>query len=561
MEFTSKRYPSTPFQLGRVNAILGANGAGKSQVLREIKQFATKDAPGSVVFIEGGRTIQIADAITLDVKTYSRYDKLESAASYYSRKRSESLADRIFDLIIVLEKKDQQLKGEHSDAVTEWVRSGSNGNPPVRAPTPMARLFGLFSEIFPQLALSFDHPGRRLWVKKDGEDYGPSSLSDGEKQVFSILADLIELEDKHTLIVADEPELNLHPELAERLWTLIEGEFPTRTFIYATHNISFALRSGVDAVFVLSSATNSVSRFTDLRSLPNRDASALLGALPGILSANRVVVTEGYEKSFDVLFYRWLLADEKLEVYAAGGCEDVDQVATKTGLWDRISSRVSICGVIDRDFRTDDELVDRADGPVLCLELQEAESYLCLPDVAVAVARRIGSLETLLEARDVENLVFIEMAERRLAIAARRVMRRARISLGVSIGRRALSEVRDEADLISQLRCAAGKEIDKAESNVGPDSVENLVMEELSRIDRILENRDLGAALQLLPGKELIALIAPKVGCRNAGDYMRALRTNFGAHEFPVTRRLADALGAKCLNLAAEVSLESASLL
>ncbi len=551
MEFTSKRYPSTPFNFGRVNVILGANGAGKSHVLREIKLFAANNAPGSVVFIEGGRTIQIADVITLDVKNYNRYDKLETAATYYSRKRAESLADRIFDLIVVLEKKEQQLKGEHSDAVTEWARSGGHGQPPVRAPTPMARLFGLFSEIFPQLTLSFDHSGRRLWVKKEGADYGPSSLSDGEKQVFSILADLIELEDKHTLIVADEPELNLHPELAERLWTLIEGEFPTRTFIYATHNISFALRSGVDAVFILSNATNSVSRFSDLRSLPHRDASAFLGALPGILSANRVVVTEGHEKSFDALFYRWLLSDEKLEVYAAGGCEDVEQVATKTGLWERISSRVSICGVIDRDFRGDEEVADRSEGSVLCLELQEAESYLCLPDVAVAVAKRIGSRETLIEARDVEDIVFAELARKRLAIAARRVMRRARITLGVSIDRRAMGEVSSETALISQLRCAAGREIEKAKSSISPDLVEGLATEELARIDGILVDRNLDAALQILPGKELVALIAPQVGCRNAIDYMPALRTNVAAHEFPGTRSLADALGARCKQSAA----------
>lgn len=546
MEFTSRRYPSSPFQFGRVNVILGANGAGKSQVLREIRTAANNTEPGSVVFIEGGRTIQIADVITLDVKTYNRYDKLESAASYYSRKRSESLADRIYDLIVVLEKKEQQLKGEHSDAVDEWARTGAQGLPPARLPTPMARLFGLFSEIFPQLHLRFEHAARRLWVSKNGESYGPSSLSDGEKQVFSILADLIELEDKHTLIVADEPELNLHPELAERLWTLIEGEFPTRRFIYATHNINFALRSGVDAVFILSGATESVSRFSDLRSLPHRDASAFLGALPGILSANRVIVTEGHEKSFDALFYRWLLSDEKLEVYAAGGCEDVVQVATKTGLWKRISSQVSICGVIDRDFRSEEEVKERSGVSTVCLDLQEAESYLCLPEIAVAVGRRIGSREKLVEERDVEDLVFRLLASKRLGVAARRVTRRARITLGVSIDRRALGEVSDEAILIAQLRDAASVELEKANLSISPDQVERLANEEFGRIDKVIEERDLALALQMLPGKELVELIAPLVGCRNAGDYMRALRANFSAHQFPCTQHLAEALISRC---------------
>jgi hypothetical protein len=62
------------------------------------------------------------------------------------------------------------------------------------------RLFELFAEIFPQISLSYDSQSKRLSAQKNGQTYGPSNLSDGEKQVFSILADLIELDEPTNLL-------------------------------------------------------------------------------------------------------------------------------------------------------------------------------------------------------------------------------------------------------------------------------------------------------------------------------------------------------------------------
>jgi energy-coupling factor transporter ATP-binding protein EcfA2 len=231
--------------------------------------------------------------------------------------------------LIVLDKKDAQLKSAHSDAVEKWVKSGQQGECPKRKQPPLEHLFELFTEIFPRISLSYNADARQLWAEKDGSRYGPSGLSDGEKQVFSILADLIELEDDHDLIVADEPELNLHPELAERVWTLIENEFPLKHFIYATHSINFALRPNVEKVWIVSARHHNITDFRGLNSLDRDEAVAFLGAIPGILSADHVLVTEGHEKSFDAIFYRWLLGDSKLEIYPAGSCTDVEAVVKK----------------------------------------------------------------------------------------------------------------------------------------------------------------------------------------------------------------------------------------
>jgi ABC-type lipoprotein export system ATPase subunit len=537
MKYNSPRYNNFEFNFRRVNVILGANGAGKSKFLTELKGSVSSLTNGAkAVYIEGGRTITIKDVLQLDHTNVGQFDRLESAIAHYENKRATSLADRVFDALVVLEKRDLEVKSKHSDAVEQWSKNGLIGECPKRKQPALDRLFELFNEIFPQITLAYDTHARRLSAQKNEQGYGPSSLSDGEKQVFSILADLIELEDAHKLIIADEPELNLHPELAERLWTLIENEFTDKTFIYATHSINFALRENVECVYVLSTESSNIAEFTGLESLPRAEVTAFLGGLPGILSANRVLVTEGHEKSFDAIFYRWLLDDNK--IYPGGGCTDVVSVVTKSGLWDKISTRISLSGVIDADFRDDTYLESFKTGTVHVLPLHEAESYLCLPEVLCAISNRIGSQEHPLTVEAVVTQI-VELLDRdKLVIAARRVFARSKITLAVSVERKLIAAASTRNALVAAIKLAAESELAKAVGVVAPSQLEQVFDSELAAIEKIVQSRNASLALRYLPAKELLNSLSPRAGCKNGTDLMRSLRRNFKPADFSIIAEL-----------------------
>lgn len=543
MKHTSVRYNGKIFEFGRVNIFLGANGSGKSKLLGEIRDNATDLTGGNrAVYIEGGRTIKITDVLQLDHRNVAQYDRLDSALANYLNKRSQSLADRVFDALIVLDKKDSQLKSQHSDAVEAWRAGGCKNECPPRVKPPLEKLFELFSEIFPQIQLTYSTSARQLMAHRGESAYGPSNMSDGEKQVFSILADLIELDDQHKLVIADEPELNLHPELAERLWTLLENEFPDRCFVYATHNISFALRPNVDKVWVLSANTENITEFTGLDSLPRGEVAAFLGAIPGILSAHDVLVTEGHEKSFDAIFYRWLLNNPKIEIYPAGGCGDVISVVKKSGLWEKVATSIRLRGAIDSDYRSADFLSSLASEKVATLDLHEAESYLCVPEIICSVARRIGSQEKLLEEQAVVDQIISELTSQRMSIAARRLFARSQISVGITLDRTTLSGATDANTLADFVRSACAAELARADLALNPDTIVSGLESELASIDTIITSRDITAALKALPGKELANKLAPKAGCKNASDLMRSLTRNFSADDFEATKSLRAAL-------------------
>ena len=532
MQYRSPKYDGYEFNFSGVNVLLGANGAGKSTFLAEIRQHFAQQRRNNFVFVEGGRTITIKDTLQLDNRNFQNYDRLEQAIANHENKRKSSLASRVFDALIVLDKKGQEQKTKHSDEVEIWLNSGREGECPNREQPPLDLLFEMFNEIFPLIELTFDSAAKRLKANKNQIEYSPTHFSDGEKQVFSILADFIDLSDQHEFIIVDEPELNLHPELAERLWSLLENEYPDKIFIYASHSINFALRDNVETVYVLSNDSEKITLINSFDDLERAELTAFLGGLPGILSTNKVVVTEGHEKSFDSIFYRWLLGENSIEIYPGGGCTDVVDIVGKSGLWATISTKISLIGVVDSDFRSSDYLSSLETDSVLSLPYHEAESFLCIPQVISQIGSRIGSQEEDINIDDVTNIILASLNENKLAIAAKRVFANSKIALGVSLTKRVLKDSENEEHLLNNLKEASEEEIQKAVVICGIESLESSLQEELAAINTVIETRDVNTALYYLPGKELINKLAPKAGCRNGDDLMRSLRRNYSPADF-----------------------------
>lgn len=534
MKYVASTHGNYEFDFSRITVLLGANGSGKSTLLR-----AVKDALPSV-YVEGGRTIQIADTVQLTRQNFNEYQYLDRALTNYRSKRKAKLVDRIFDAVMVLIRKEQDLKDTHSDAVVRWDSSGRMGEPPKREQPPLDRLFDQYTEIFPHIRLSYNKLNGSITVTNEyaATPYGPSGLSDGEKQVFSLMADMLQLEDEYSVVVVDEPELNLHPELAERLWTLLESEYQDKHFVYATHSIQFALRSNVEALYVISPNASRIRKISNLSEMPRNDLERFLGGVPGILNSATVVVTEGHEKSFDSIFYRWLLDDSKVEVFPCGNCYDVTQVIRKTGLWGQISTDIRMSGIVDADFRSEEQLSEMSGQYLVPLPLHEAESFICVPAVIATAAKRIGSQEVPLTEAEVERIIFEKLSMEKLQIALRRCFSSSTFTVRVSLEKSVLSTVTSREEAMDHIRRKSVEEISKAVEAMSEAVFEERLDTELANIKRAIVSKDVLTALKYLPGKELLALLAPKAGCKNGTDLMRSIKGNLCVGQFDVLAEL-----------------------
>lgn len=534
MKFTSNKLSGTEIDISRVTVILGANGSGKSSVLNEIKENVQNICPGKkVVYVEGGRAISLKNSLRLTRQNFENYQDYEKAKNTYEEKRAKSLSDRVYDALMVLERKEMAIKAEHSDAVEKWHHRGNEGSCPVRETPPLERLFGLFHEIFPRLKIEYDATKKIINVRKGDDIYTITNMSDGEKQVFSILADFVELGDDYGLVVVDEPELNLHPELAERIWQTIEAEFPDRIYCYATHSLGFAMRPEVDRVIVLSEVPENITIIENPADFSKIQLSEFLGSIPGILAATRVVVTEGEEKSFDSIFYRWVLNDDQIEVMPAGDCNQVINVCVRDGIWSKIAPNVDLVGVIDGDFN------ENSSGSPVILPYREAESFLAIPDLALAVDRHLSIEENRISYDEIIDITINNIKEEENIICAMKVATRCGIRIGVSVQRAELARLDHSSALIASLKKSSQEELAKAADAMGDEVIEGIIKETRSEIEKIIEDRNWERALELIDGKKIGNQVARRLGVRNATDLMRSISSGIKNDRIPQASDLA----------------------
>lgn len=506
-------------------------------MLREALQKVQAICPGKkAVYIEGGRAISLQNTLQLTNRNFNQYQDYTRARNTYEGKRQAKLSDRVHDALMVLERKELAIKAAHSDEVEAWNANGQNGQCPVREVPPLERLFELFHEIFPRLQIAYDPNAKTINVRKGPSEYSISEMSDGEKQSFSILADFVELGDEYKFIVVDEPELNLHPELAERIWSLIESEFTDRVYCYATHSLSFAMRPQVERVVVLSDDPENITEIEDLSDFSKVELAEFLGSIPGIISAENVVVTEGEEKSFDSVFYRWVLGDDQIEVMPAGDCERVINICKRDGIWSKIAPKVSLTGVVDRDFRCGQGATETI------LKYREAESYLAIPALAVAIDRHLNIQENRLTEEVVVERIIAHLNKERYLIYANVVASNCGIRLGVSVSRAMQRGCGDTETLIAQLKVSSQKELARATANMGDKAIERVVLKMEGEIDSIIRAKDWSKALLYIDGKGIGNGIAKSVGVGNALELMRSVAANMNVDDVEDVKNLSDTI-------------------
>ena len=518
----------------RINIILGGNGTGKSKLLSQLKtQQNSFGVPRQLIYVEGGRAMIIPDNLQLTQTNFNYYKTYIETEKFYKDKRPQKISTRIKDALILLEQKEQEINNNFAKEAYNWDLNGRKEPFPKKPQAPLEKLFEIFNEIFPSINLNFNTKNKALKCRKNGIEYNPSQLSDGEKQIFCLLADIFMLAEPLSLILVDEPELNLNPGLACRFWDIVEKELPEAVFIYATHCVSFAMRNHVEKIIVLGKNSNQLTSIENISELHNDELRELLGAIPAILSSSSALAVEGKENSFDQSFYRWLLDNNDLEVIPVGGCAEVNSVANKKGIWEKIAPAVKIGGVIDSDYRSDQELTNLLKGNIAVLEYHEVESYFCDPKLICEISNALSVNDVIPTEEEVTNFILDNFSKQINMIAAQRTFSRANIRLGVSLEKKILLNISNEDELKNLIKAEAIKESQKAQETIGETQTLEILNEELDKCKAAYASKDINQILLLIPGKELLNKLAPKAGCRSDRNLANAVKKHININNYP----------------------------
>jgi energy-coupling factor transporter ATP-binding protein EcfA2 len=508
--------------------ILGSNGSGKTRLIQHLMHTRTvKSAP--YLYIEGARQVREAlNSMRIESSTFGDFGTPEKAEHTYRAHRGGELTARISRSLLTLKQRSEKELRDYYDAMAIWAESDRSKPCPLKPETSFQTVLRLFKSIFPHLDVTLT-PQDQLHISQGNSGaYVISAASEGERQVFALLSDVILNVEPGVLILVDEPEVHLHPSLACQAWDVLEAHLPEAQFLYATHSISFAMRPNVKSLFVMDREKNAPRRLERLDEISEEERHALLGNIPGIITARKALAVEGLEDSFDRAFYQWLIGPAA-KVVPLGSRRDVHGQAARLTLWRSLAPGCDIAAFVDRDYTQDASLSKSETDSFHVLPLHEAESFLCLPRLIADLHRALYRTEWHCE--EIVSVMTSFANDNLLKVVARRVTAAIGNGQSVSIPNSAMISVESAEKLVallSQMSETKSKALQQAALDM-----QSVVQAEVRRCRLAIDQKNINEILKLFPGKELLEKFVTKLGLSSSVYLVAAASSHLKPGDYP----------------------------
>lgn len=360
----------------------------------------------------------------------------------------------------------------------------------------------------PKALLDPDPKDQKLYYEYLGQKFLFSALSSGESEVVNIVFDFILRNPSDCIVIFDEPELHLHPELSYKLIQTLRSAGRNNQFLLCTHSPDIITSSLDHSVFFLSFADNDEHN----QAIPvheddkTNQALRLLGQSIGIVSlGKRIVLVEGNQSSLDKQVYGSIIREHfhSLVLVPTGGKDIirsfalvVDQVLDKT-IWG-----VDFFMLCDRDAAADAEVFDvekGAKGRLRFLPRYHLENFFLDADVLASCFAQLETNDSWLRDRVAIEAKLTQLANNNLSYATALIVSNdVRRKCGnVSVmpnGRISVDE------LPSLLTRSALEEKTRLQTLLEQDAIVNLTQKTLARLQRSLED---GSWKKLFPGRPI----------------------------------------------------------
>jgi len=343
------------FEIDKNMVIVGANGAGKTRFGSRVEQLNPNSKR-----ISAQRYLEIREAVPIQSYSSAK-SKLDS--SY--KNKSPSLPQNDIQQVLV------SLFAQEAKRDKDCVKSAQEKKVPLSQVPKSAKdsVLEIWKFVFPYRELKLDDDKIRA------DDFSGTEMSDGEKVGLYLIAHVL-LAEKESTIIIDEPELHFHKALMVRLWNKLEEYRSDCTFIYITHDLSFAVsKPSSKIVWVQNYSTDGIWEWKEIT--PN-------GIIPEDLylemlgSREDILFVEGDGSSLDTQIYQAYY--ENFTVIPRESAEKV--IESVKGLRENKELHdKSIYGIIDRDFKSDEHLAKLLEQGIYSTVLNKVENLFLIPEI------------------------------------------------------------------------------------------------------------------------------------------------------------------------------------
>ena len=352
--------------------IIGANGAGKSSLINELRKNSIDEmyvlpAQKLLYFVSN-----ISDRNNIEQEKYIRdlkntnikYDTID----LYPFNIQENFSNTFTNLITLLVKDfmvvaTYKFRGQNDSSLSLWQK-----------------LEKIWNKIKPEISFEIDPIKIIVNVEKNNSKYSINGLSDGERCILFYIGNVL-LAPENSYIIVDEPETFLNAAVYNELWDLLISERPDCQFIFASHNMDF-VQSRTNATYVWCKEFEAPYNFDyeileEIQEMP----LSLLTEVSG--TRKPILFCEGTKTSIDYQIYSKLFS-EFCFVKPVQGHKQVIQHTKAYNDLQHIHGNTAF-GIIDNDWMDEKSVQDYKDINIIVLPLNEIEMILVDESVVKSV--------------------------------------------------------------------------------------------------------------------------------------------------------------------------------
>lgn len=362
--------------------LIGANGSGKTTLSDEISKLL-QDKEGIVISSQKLLIIPQFSSFPNFSKTEQQYKKYEKE---HPNPKSTFEAARPNDLPYQL---TQSYGGEFhtilsrliSERISKQAEFCSNAQEQGRTEQQtevnvnldnlnctLETAFTIWNNLIAHRKITCDVT-HNIVLDANGQVYPGHLMSDGEKVLLYYIGRVL-LAPRDSLIVIDEPEMHLHRTITTKLWDSLEKERKDCTFLYVTHDIEFAASRQARKYWIKSfTAPNK----WEIEPIENNDIpeNLLLNVLG---SRKNILFCEGTINSLDKTILEELFPN--FTIYPVETCSNVISYTKAFNSLPNVNTMAY--GIIDRDFRTNEEVESLSESHIFTQPVAEIENVFLI---------------------------------------------------------------------------------------------------------------------------------------------------------------------------------------
>ena len=387
-----------------------------------------------------------------------------------------------------------------------------------------------------------------------------NDLSSGEKEVFFILSFFIRHNVENAIIVIDEPELHLHPELSRLLIRNIKSIRNGNQIWIATHNSEIIDEAGRDKViYVTRDSSTRKAKF--ITGNNEQDVIIQLKNLFGFSGyigiAKNLVFLEGDNSSPDRKFYSTLFPknNSNFKLIPSNGSDNLTKLnGAILSIMDASLGWMKFHLIRDRDYLTP-KMIEKyrkhSSGKVFVLSKHELENYLIDFKIISTVLSDIFNID---KTSDELKEIFFNIALKMSSDVIRDMisfrlnldLKPQDFSIGKVLNGNAYFEYKDnsyevledKSEILKNKFHSISSEINASlNTTLSQESIEKIINECEIEVKVALETNEW---LTLFPGKELLELSAKSLGITNTISFQNSIIKEFASEIDSIDSELSD---------------------